>query len=110
MLDFRYLAHGTATDYMFNVVRVPMSFTFEVCEMQSLLILYSWLRLCMRIISCSWLVLCMHITSCIDYQIYGDSAASSKDCFKMFNPTDHSTFNVCPVTPKIDCSFSFVSF
>lgn len=37
MLDFRYLAHGTATDYMFNVVRVPMSFTFEVCEMQSLL-------------------------------------------------------------------------
>lgn len=49
-----YLAHGTATDYMFNVVRVPMSFTFE---------------------------------------IYGDSAASSKDCFKMFNPTDHSTFN-----------------
>lgn len=38
MLDFRYLAHGTATDYMFDVVRVPMSFTFEVCEMQYLLI------------------------------------------------------------------------
>ncbi|KAK8585231.1 hypothetical protein V6N13_139166 [Hibiscus sabdariffa] len=25
-----YLAHGTATDYMYDVVRVPMSFTFEV--------------------------------------------------------------------------------
>lgn len=36
VLDFRYLAHGTATDYMFDVVRVPMSFTFEVCKMQTL--------------------------------------------------------------------------
>ncbi|KAK8551690.1 hypothetical protein V6N13_120136 [Hibiscus sabdariffa] len=25
-----YLAHGTATDYMYDVVRVPMSFTFEI--------------------------------------------------------------------------------
>lgn len=49
-----YLAHGTATDYMYDVVKVPMAFTFE---------------------------------------IYGDTAASNKDCFKMFNPTDTSTFN-----------------
>ncbi|KAL5778356.1 hypothetical protein ACOSP7_011282 [Xanthoceras sorbifolium] len=49
-----YLAHGTATDYMFDVVRVPMAFTFE---------------------------------------IYGDAETSSKDCFKMFNPVDHATFN-----------------
>ncbi|KAE8731424.1 putative HXXXD-type acyl-transferase family protein [Hibiscus syriacus] len=48
-----YLAHGTATDYMYDVVRVPMSFTFE---------------------------------------IYGDSTASTKDCFKMFNPVYHTTF------------------
>ncbi|OMP08229.1 Peptidase M14, carboxypeptidase A [Corchorus olitorius] len=48
-----YLAHGTATDYMYDVVRVPMAFTFE---------------------------------------IYGDSSASTKDCFKMFNPVDHTTF------------------
>ncbi|XP_022951366.1 metallocarboxypeptidase A-like protein TRV_02598 [Cucurbita moschata] len=49
-----YLAHGTATDFMFDKARVPMSFTFE---------------------------------------IYGDAAASSNDCFKMFNPTDPATFN-----------------
>ncbi|MBA0733939.1 hypothetical protein Gogos_017901 [Gossypium gossypioides] len=48
-----YLAHGTATDYMHDVVRVPMSFTFE---------------------------------------IYGDNTATLKDCFKMFNPVDHTTF------------------
>ncbi|KAE8680366.1 putative HXXXD-type acyl-transferase family protein [Hibiscus syriacus] len=48
-----YLAHGTATDYMYDVVRVPMPFTFE---------------------------------------IYGDSTATTKDCFKMFNPVDHTTF------------------
>ncbi|XWS20857.1 hypothetical protein CRYUN_Cryun30bG0004900 [Craigia yunnanensis] len=48
-----YLAHGTATDYMYDVVRVPMAFTFE---------------------------------------IYGDGTASTKDCFKMFNPVDHTTF------------------
>ncbi|GMJ10581.1 hypothetical protein like AT5G42320 [Hibiscus trionum] len=48
-----YLAHGTATDYMYDVVRVPMSFTFE---------------------------------------IYGDNTATTKDCFKMFNPVDHTTF------------------
>ncbi|OVA11978.1 Peptidase M14 [Macleaya cordata] len=49
-----YLAHGTATDYMYEVAKVPMTFTFE---------------------------------------IYGDTDASSKDCFKMFNPTDIMTFN-----------------
>ncbi|KAE8057375.1 hypothetical protein FH972_014076 [Carpinus fangiana] len=49
-----YLAHGTATDFMYDIARVPMAFTFE---------------------------------------IYGDEAASSQDCFKMFNPTDLTTFN-----------------
>lgn len=49
-----YLAHGTATDYMFDIARIPMAFTFE---------------------------------------IYGDENVSSKDCFKMFNPVDHATFN-----------------
>ncbi|XP_057974376.1 uncharacterized protein LOC131162190 [Malania oleifera] len=49
-----YLAHGTATDFMYEVARVPMAFTFE---------------------------------------IYGDGAASAKDCFKMFNPIDLTTFN-----------------
>lgn len=49
-----YLAHGTATDYMYDIVKVPMAFTFE---------------------------------------IYGDSTASSKDCFKMFNPVDLTNFN-----------------
>ncbi|KAL8524347.1 hypothetical protein ACS0TY_014071 [Phlomoides rotata] len=51
-----YLAHGTATDYMYDVARVPMAFTFE---------------------------------------IYGDLKASSRDCFKMFNPIDITSFNVC---------------
>lgn len=49
-----YLAHGTATDYMYDIARVPMAFTFE---------------------------------------IYGDGTASSKDCFKMFNPVDRPDFN-----------------
>uniref|UniRef100_A0A2C9TZ95 Peptidase M14 domain-containing protein n=1 Tax=Manihot esculenta TaxID=3983 RepID=A0A2C9TZ95_MANES len=49
-----YLAHGTATDYMYDIVKVPMAFTFE---------------------------------------IYGDPTASSKDCFKMFNPVDLAAFN-----------------
>ncbi|KAL6995962.1 hypothetical protein U1Q18_006099 [Sarracenia purpurea var. burkii] len=49
-----YLAHGTATDYVYDVARVPMAFTFE---------------------------------------IYGDGTASSKDCFKMFNPVDLTAFN-----------------
>ncbi|KAF6172440.1 hypothetical protein GIB67_006953 [Kingdonia uniflora] len=53
-----YLAHGTATDYMYDVLKVPMAFTFE---------------------------------------IYGDMEASSRDCFRMFNPVDLTTFNV----PKI---------
>ncbi|KAK3436905.1 hypothetical protein EUGRSUZ_E03516 [Eucalyptus grandis] len=54
LLMLLYLAHGTATDYMYDIARVPMAFTFE---------------------------------------IYGDGAASPKDCFKMFNPTDISTYN-----------------
>lgn len=49
-----YLAHGTATDYMYDVMKVPLAFTFE---------------------------------------IYGDKEASSKDCFRMFNPTDLTTFD-----------------
>ncbi|XP_059634229.1 metallocarboxypeptidase A-like protein TRV_02598 [Cornus florida] len=49
-----YLAHGTATDYMYDIASVPMAFTFE---------------------------------------IYGDGTASAKDCFKMFNPIDLTTFN-----------------
>ncbi|XP_022999692.1 putative metallocarboxypeptidase ecm14 isoform X2 [Cucurbita maxima] len=49
-----YLAHGTATDFMFDKARIPMAFTFE---------------------------------------IYGYEAASPKDCFRMFNPTDPTTFN-----------------
>ncbi|KAK7283452.1 hypothetical protein RIF29_12976 [Crotalaria pallida] len=49
-----YFAHGTATDFMYDIVRVPMAFTFE---------------------------------------IYGDETASTKDCFKMFNPTDLSSYN-----------------
>ncbi|PNY16779.1 carboxypeptidase a6-like protein [Trifolium pratense] len=51
-----YFAHGTATDFMYDVVRVPMAFTFE---------------------------------------IYGDVTAPSSDCFKMFNPTDLASYNVC---------------
>jgi len=27
----RYFAHGTATDFMYDIVGVPMAFTFEVC-------------------------------------------------------------------------------
>ncbi|KAF8377715.1 hypothetical protein HHK36_031099 [Tetracentron sinense] len=49
-----YLAHGTATDYMYDIVKVPMAFTFE---------------------------------------IYGDGEASPKDCFRMFNPVDLTSFN-----------------
>lgn len=49
-----YLAHGTATDYMYDIGRVPMAFTLE---------------------------------------IYGDLKASSKDCFRMFNPIDLTSFN-----------------
>ncbi|KEH36303.1 zinc carboxypeptidase family protein [Medicago truncatula] len=51
-----YFAHGTATDFMYDVVRVPLAFTFE---------------------------------------IYGDGTASSRDCFKMFNPTDLASYDVC---------------
>ncbi|OAY67457.1 hypothetical protein ACMD2_06696 [Ananas comosus] len=49
-----YFAHGTTTDYMHDVAKVPMSFTFE---------------------------------------IYGNLSASSKDCFRMFNPVDKITFD-----------------
>ncbi|MQL85109.1 hypothetical protein Taro_017625 [Colocasia esculenta] len=49
-----YLAHGTSTDYMYDILKVPFAFTFE---------------------------------------IYGDAEASSKDCFKMFNPIDLTTFS-----------------
>ncbi|KAL2636771.1 hypothetical protein AAZX31_06G017400 [Glycine max] len=49
-----YFAHGTATDFMYDIVGVPMAFTFE---------------------------------------IYGDGTASSRDCFKMFNPIDLATYN-----------------
>ncbi|XP_048501834.1 uncharacterized protein LOC104905661 isoform X2 [Beta vulgaris subsp. vulgaris] len=48
-----YLAHGTATDYIYEIAKVPMAFTFE---------------------------------------IYGDESAPSKDCFRMFNPTDLTTY------------------
>ncbi|KAJ4770592.1 Zn-dependent exopeptidases superfamily protein [Rhynchospora pubera] len=48
-----YLAHGTTTDYMYDIAKVPMAFTFE---------------------------------------IYGDASASQKDCFRMFNPIDKTTF------------------
>lgn len=50
----RYFAHGTATDFMYDVVRVPLAYTFE---------------------------------------IYGDGTASSRDCFKMFNPTDLASYD-----------------
>lgn len=49
-----YFAHGTATDFMYDVVRVPLAYTFE---------------------------------------IYGDGTASSRDCFKMFNPTDLASYD-----------------
>ena len=44
-----YLAHGTATDYMYDVLRVPIAMTWEM---------------------------------------YGDSAATYEECFRMFNPRD----------------------
>lgn len=28
----RYLAHGTTTDYMYDIAKVPMPFTFEVSQ------------------------------------------------------------------------------
>lgn len=30
MVVLRYLAHGTATDYIYDVVNVPLAFTVEV--------------------------------------------------------------------------------
>lgn len=36
LLNCRYLAHGTATDFMFDIVKVPMAFTFEVCQSMAL--------------------------------------------------------------------------
>lgn len=35
------------------------------------------------------------LTFIVEWQICGDEKASSNDCFKMFNPVDHPTFNVC---------------
>ena len=29
-ISLRYLAHGTSTDYMYDIVKVPLAFTFEV--------------------------------------------------------------------------------
>lgn len=79
----RYFAHGTATDFMYDVVRVPLAFTFEVCiSAGPLPILY-------------YQIWCGVLTSCIDWQIYGDGTASSRDCFKMFNPTDLASYDVC---------------
>lgn len=82
----RYLAHGTATDYMYDIARVPMAFTFEVCEIHT--------------VSYDFYVYVIKLTNkspylYTDWQIYGDKTASLKDCFKMFNPVDHTTFNVC---------------
>jgi hypothetical protein len=37
LLSTRYLAHGTTTDYMYDIEKVPMPFTFEVSQF----ILYS---------------------------------------------------------------------
>lgn len=37
LFNSRYLAHGTATDFMYDVVKVPMAFTFEVCEIRTLI-------------------------------------------------------------------------
>lgn len=93
---FRYLAHGTATDFMYDIAKVPMAFTFEVCEIRTLTL---WL---LRAI---WLF----DIFCIDRQIYGDEAASSQDCFKMFNPTDLTTFNVC-LHGLLQCLVNFFLF
>lgn len=37
---------------------------------------------------------CGVLMSCTDWQIYGDGTTSSRDCFKMFNPTDLASYNV----------------
>jgi hypothetical protein len=37
LLFTRYFAHGTTTDYMYDIEKVPMPFTFEVSQF----ILYS---------------------------------------------------------------------
>ena len=54
----RYLAHGTATDYMYDVVRVPMAFTFEVREMQSLSLLLSIAALLHMMVPCLLCIPC----------------------------------------------------
>ena len=43
LLDSRYLAHGTATDYIYDVVRTPMAFTFEVCMPEYIYLCYQTL-------------------------------------------------------------------
>ncbi|GAB2300443.1 hypothetical protein Dimus_034486 [Dionaea muscipula] len=79
-----YLAHGTATDYMYDIAKVPMAFTFEVCNRS-----FGFNLLCS--LSCFLLIRRHH--SHFYPQIYGDESASAKDCFRMFNPTDIATFN-----------------
>ena len=83
--NFRYLAHGTVTDYMYDVVRVPMAFTFEVFEMETFFSKNNFEQI----------YLINSHTLLGGWQIYGDGTASTKDCFKMFNPVDHTTFKVC---------------
>lgn len=39
MFNFSYLAHGTSTDYMHDIVKVPMAFTFEVSSTTKLQLL-----------------------------------------------------------------------
>ena len=46
------------------------------------------------VIDCSTLTYDGSLSFMHSLQIYGDGTASSKDCFKMFNPIDLTTFNV----------------
>jgi hypothetical protein len=41
-----------------------------------------------------------------DIQIYGDQTASNNDCFKMFNPVDKTTFEVCKPNSLMCISFN----
>lgn len=78
---YRYLAHGTATDYIYEIAKVPMAFTFEVCEMMYFSDQVTW---------CDGFIYKFDL----HLQIYGDESAPVKDCFRMFNPTDQTTFKV----------------
>lgn len=66
---------------MYDIVRIPMAFTFEVCLLDVPFFISKFDG--------------GVLTSCIDWQIYGDGTATSRDCFKMFNPTDLANYNVC---------------